>query len=68
MEVVAEAGGEVVAVGSVVNRGVDVDFGVPTVTLVEAGIENYDPADCPMCRDGIEVVKPGTKRTQMGAG
>ena len=68
MEVVSLAGGKVVAVGSVVDRGVDVDFGVPTVSLVEAEIENYDPADCPMCRDGVEVVKPGTKRTQMGAG
>jgi orotate phosphoribosyltransferase len=68
MEVVSEAGGKVVAVGSVVNRGVDVDFGVPTVSLVKAVIENYEPADCPMCRDGLEVVKPGTKRTQMGAG
>ncbi len=68
MEVVSEAGGKVVAVGSVVNRGVDVDFGVPTVSLVKAAIDNYEPADCPMCRDGLEVVKPGTKRTQMGAG
>jgi orotate phosphoribosyltransferase len=68
MEVVSRAGGRVVAVGSVVDSGVDVDFGVPTVSLVKAEIENYEPADCPMCREGIEVVKPGTKRTQMGAG
>jgi orotate phosphoribosyltransferase len=68
IKVVSEAGGKVVAVGSVVDRGVGVDFGVPTVSLVKAEIENYDPADCPMCREGMEVVKPGTKRTQMGAG
>jgi orotate phosphoribosyltransferase len=68
MKVVSAAKGKVVAVGSVVDRGVDIDFGVPTVSLVTAQIDNYDPADCPMCRDGIEVVKPGTKRTQMEAG
>jgi len=68
MEVVSRAGGRVVAVGSVVDRSVGVDFGVPTVSLVRAEIENYDPAECPMCRDGLEIVKPGTKRTQMGAG
>jgi orotate phosphoribosyltransferase len=68
IEVVSRAGGRVVAVGSVVDRSADVDFGVPTVSLVKAEIENFDPADCPMCRDGLEVVKPGTKRTQMGAG
>jgi orotate phosphoribosyltransferase len=68
IDVVARAGGHVVAVGSVVDRSVDVDFGVPAVSLVRARIENFDPAACPMCGDGIEVVKPGTKRTQMGAG
>jgi orotate phosphoribosyltransferase len=68
MNVVAGEGGKVVAVGSVVNRGLGVEFGVPAASLVVARIENYDPADCPMCREGIEVVKPGTKRTQMGAG
>jgi orotate phosphoribosyltransferase len=68
MDVVAAAGGKVVAVGSVVDRSVDVDFGVQTVSLVKARIENYDPAACPMCREGIEVIKPGTKRTQIEAG
>jgi orotate phosphoribosyltransferase len=68
MGVVSEAGGRVMAVGSVVDRGVGVDFGVPTVSLVKAEIENFGADDCPMCRDGIEVVKPGTKRSQMGAG
>jgi orotate phosphoribosyltransferase len=68
MDVVERLGGVVAAVGSVVDRGVTVDFGVPTVSLVTASIRNYDPAECPMCREGIEVVKPGTKRTQMEAG
>jgi orotate phosphoribosyltransferase len=68
MDVVADRGGQVTAVGSVVDRGTDVDFGVPTAFLVKARIENYDPADCPMCKQGIEVVKPGSKRLQMGAG
>jgi orotate phosphoribosyltransferase len=67
MEVVSQAGGRVVAVGSVVDRGGDVDFGVPTVSLVKAEIQNYEPAECPMCKAGRQVVKPGTKRTQMGA-
>jgi orotate phosphoribosyltransferase len=68
IDVVAAAGGEVVAVGSVVDRSEQADFGVPKASLVGAVIENFDPADCPMCREGIELVKPGTKRTQMGAG
>jgi orotate phosphoribosyltransferase len=67
MDVVTGAGGRVVAVGSVVDRSEDVDFGVPALSLVKARIENYDPAACPMCREGVEIIKPGTKRTQMEA-
>jgi orotate phosphoribosyltransferase len=67
IEVISEMGGEVVAVGSIVNRSVDVDFGVPTAFLVRAEIENHQPAECPLCSGGIEVTKPGTKRLQMGS-
>ncbi len=67
IEVISEMGGEVVAVGSIVNRSVDVDFGVPTAYLVRAEIENHQPAECPLCSRGIEVTKPGTKRLQMGS-
>jgi orotate phosphoribosyltransferase len=65
MDVITAEGAEVVAVASVVNRSIGADFGVPTVSLVRARIENYEPSACPMCREGIPVVKPGTKRTQM---
>ena len=68
MDVVSGGGGKVVAVGSVVDRSTHADFGVPTVSLVRAVIENYVPAECPMCREGAGLVKPGTKRTQTGAG
>jgi orotate phosphoribosyltransferase len=67
MHLVESAGGVVVAVGSVVDRSREGGFGVPTVSLVKAGIENYDPADCPLCRAGVALVKPGTKRIQMEA-
>jgi orotate phosphoribosyltransferase len=67
IEVISEMGGEVVAVGSIVDRSVDVDFGVPTAYLVRAEIENHQPAECPLCSRGIEVTKPGTKRLQMGS-
>jgi orotate phosphoribosyltransferase len=66
IKVIAGLGGEIVAVGSIVNRSTGVDFGVPTAYLVRAEIENHEPAECPLCSGGIEVTKPGTKRTQAG--
>ncbi|MGD9140583.1 MAG: orotate phosphoribosyltransferase [bacterium] len=58
---VEEAGGRVMAVGSIVNRGARVDFGVPFVSLYEVEISNHDPEDCPMCREGRPLVKPGSR-------
>jgi orotate phosphoribosyltransferase len=67
MAVVNDNGGVVGGVGSIVNRGVSVDFGVPAAYLVRAEIANYEPGVCPLCKKGLEVVKPGTKRQQMGS-
>jgi orotate phosphoribosyltransferase len=54
-------GVEVVGVGVLVDRsGSKVDFGVPLVPLLAVDIATYDPADCPLCRDGVPLVKPGT--------
>ena len=54
-------GVEVVGVGVLVDRsGGKVDFGVPLVPLLALDIATYDPADCPLCRDGVPLVKPGT--------
>jgi len=67
IKVVEGLGGEIAAVGSIVNRSVGVDFGVPTAYLVKAEIENHQPAECPLCSGGVEVTKPGTKRLQAGS-
>ena len=54
-------GVEVVGVGVLVDRsGGTVDFAVPLVPLLALDIATYDPADCPLCRAGLPLVKPGT--------
>jgi orotate phosphoribosyltransferase len=61
-----EAGGSAAAVGSIVNRGAHVDFGVPFISLYSVEITNYEPDDCPMCKDGVPVVKPGSRQKPGG--
>ena len=61
IEAVGAAGGEVMAVGAIVNRGADVDFGVPFVSLHSVKITNHEPNACPMCERGVPVVKPGSR-------
>ena len=49
------------AIGILVDRsGGRVDFGVPLVPLLQVDIATFAPDDCPLCRGGIPLVKPGT--------
>ena len=65
IEVVKAEGADPIAVASVVNRspGDGVDFGIPFVYLVRAVISNYDPAECPLCKKGVPLVKPGSRES-----
>lgn len=61
IELIAQRGGQVVAVGALVDRsGGDVDFGVPLISLLSLQIETFEPVTCPLCRKGVPVVKPGS--------
>lgn len=64
IQAVAQWGGELVGVACVVNRSTGIDLGVPFAYLVKAAITNYDPGDCPMCKAGIALVKPGSRQPQ----
>ncbi len=59
---VEEAGGKVVAAGSLVDRsGGSADLGLPRAALLTLTVQNYDPAQCPLCRAGLQAVKPGSR-------
>lgn len=62
-ELVESMGGIVVGIGSVVNRsGGKVDFGVPFKSVIAVDVESWDPADCPLCKEGkTEAYKPGSR-------
>jgi orotate phosphoribosyltransferase len=55
-------GAEVDAVVSIVNRSENVDFGIPYYYLVKFDIEKYSPENCPLCKKGIEIDYPGSKK------
>ena len=62
MDAVSRAGGSVVGAGSLVDRsGGEVDLGVPRRALLTLYVPAYEPADCPLCRQGEPAVKPGSR-------
>jgi orotate phosphoribosyltransferase len=62
-DLVQAAGGRIVAVASLVDRtsGRDPEFGVPFFSLLKIDVPTYEPAECPLCREGLPLVKPGSR-------
>lgn len=65
LDIVRQAGGDVVGVGSIVDRtGGKIDFGVPYHAVISMEVESYDAGDCPLCAAGMgEPYKPGSRKT-----
>jgi orotate phosphoribosyltransferase len=56
------AGADVVAAGAIIDRsGGRIDLGVPRVTLATLQVITYPPEQCPLCQNGMPVVKPGSR-------
>lgn len=56
LDAVRQAGGVPVAVSVMVDRsGGKVDFGVPLFAATEVEMQTWEPADCPLCRDGVPL-------------
>ena len=60
LEIVRERGARVAALGIIVRRE-PVEFGVPTVVLVDVPVESFDPADCPQCKAEEPLTEPGSR-------
>lgn len=62
MELLQAAGVRVAGVGSVIDRsGGRVDLGVPRVALATLDAVAWTPEECPLCKQGLPVVKPGSR-------
>jgi len=62
MDIVKSREGKVVGVGVLIDRsGGKVDFGIKTEKLLTVDIKTYLPEECPLCKKGIPVVKPGSR-------
>ena len=63
IDAVTKAGGEVIAAGSLVDRsGGTVNVGSRRVALLTLDVPAYDPANCPLCKQGTPAIKPGSRK------
>ncbi len=69
MQVVQERQGRIVGVGAILNRSAgQIDLGVPLHALALLQIQNYQPDTCPLCQQGSQPVKPGSRQLLSGGG
>lgn len=62
IELLRAAGAQVLGAGSIIDRsGGRVDLGVPRVALATLEVVSHREEDCPLCKRGIAVEKPGSR-------
>jgi orotate phosphoribosyltransferase len=62
IDVLRGAGAKVLAAGSIIDRsGGRADVGIPRAALATLQVAAHYPEDCPLCKLGIPVVKPGSR-------
>lgn len=62
IKICEDRGAEVARVISIVDRNSGVDFGYPYYNMLKIDIEVFEPEKCPMCREGQEIVYPGSRK------
>ncbi len=65
LEALTEHDVQPIAVAVLVDRsGGKVDLGLPLYALSHMQIDTWEPDDCPLCRQGVPITKPGTTGVQ----
>ena len=61
-ELVTQHGASVAGLGVIVDRReAGVEIAVPVASLVSVDVQTFDPDDCPLCRDEVPLVAPGSR-------
>ncbi len=61
IDVVRARGARVAAVGSLVDRSGGLDLGLPRHSLLALDVPTWTAGECPLCRQGGQPVKPGSR-------
>ena len=65
IDIVKNNKANVVGVGFIVDRSNGkVNFGYPQFSALKMEVVSYQPDECPLCREDIELVKPGSRKVK----
>jgi orotate phosphoribosyltransferase len=60
-KVIENLGGKVIAIAALIDRSDNTDFGVKFKALAKIQIPSYLPENCPLCKQGLPITKPGSR-------
>lgn len=60
IKVIEELGGEVLGVACIVDRTSE-SIGYPVYSAIKLEVESFNADECPLCRENIPYVKPGSR-------
>lgn len=61
IRVIENYGGEVVGIVCIVDRS-NGNIGYPLYSAIKLDIETYEKEECPLCKDNIPYIKPGSRK------
>ncbi|HDP16284.1 MAG TPA: orotate phosphoribosyltransferase [Candidatus Omnitrophica bacterium] len=62
MDIVKEKKSTIIGVGSIVDRSEKkINFGIKTFSVIKLNLPVFPPEQCPLCKKGIEITKPGSR-------
>ena len=65
IDIVKNGGGIVAGVGFIVDRSNNkVQFGVPQFSTIQLEVVSHLPDECPLCKQNIPLVKPGSRKVK----
>ncbi|OGU72459.1 MAG: orotate phosphoribosyltransferase [Ignavibacteria bacterium RBG_16_34_14] len=66
IDIVKNYGAEVVGVGYIVDRSNGkVNFSYPQFSTIKLDAISFSQEECPLCKEGIELVKPGSRKIKI---
>lgn len=60
-EVIESLGGQVVGIACIADRDSSGDIKYPVYSAIKLHVESWDKSDCPLCKEGIPYIKPGSR-------
>ncbi|CEM61018.1 Orotate phosphoribosyltransferase [Treponema phagedenis] len=62
IEALKDFGVEIVGLAAIVDRRNGADFPYPVYAALEFNVTSYTPEECPLCKKGLPLVKPGSRK------